>query len=97
MKSKALVVVLALAVSLAGCIYTHVSMPLSTELDKTELGTKQGEASMYSVLWLVAWGDAGSAAAAKNGGITVLRHMDREFEAVLFGVYTRLTTVVYGD
>lgn len=84
-------------ISAGGCIYTHVTMPLSTELNKTNLGHKQGEASMYSVLWLFAWGDAGAARAAKDGDITVLTHMDRDVLAVLFGVYSRVTTIVYGD
>ena len=92
-----LAAVVVAAVMLTGCVYTHVTMPLSIELNKTDLGHKQGEAAMYSVLWLVAWGDAGAAAAAKNGGITVLMHMDREFKSVMFGLYTRTTTVVYGD
>ncbi len=82
---------------LNGCIYTHVTMPYSTELNKTELGQKRGTASFQSVLWLFAWGDAGAAAAAKDGGITVLRHMDREFMYVLFGIYQSQTTIVYGD
>jgi hypothetical protein len=72
-------------------------MPLGTELNKTQLGQKQGKASMYSYIWLFAFGDAGAAKAAKNGDIAVMTHMDREFEAVLFGIYTRTTTVVYGD
>ena len=95
------VVVVALIVCsllmLSGCIYTHVTMPLSTELNKTELGHKRGEASMYSYLWLVALGDAGAAAAAKQGGITVLTHMDREYLMIFYGIYTRQTTIVYGD
>ncbi len=93
-----LILLLVLAAFLAtGCVYTHVTMPLSTELNKTELGHKQGESSTYSVLWLFAWGDAGTAAAARNGGINVLTHMDREVQSVLFGIYTRTTTIVYGD
>jgi hypothetical protein len=52
---------------------------------------------MYSVLWLFAWGDAGAAAASKNGGITTLTHMDREVYSILFGIYSRHTTIVYGD
>ncbi len=84
-------------IMLNGCIYTHVTMPYSTELNKTELGQKQGAASFQSVLWLFAWGDAGAAAAAKNGGITTLRYMDREFRYILFGIYQSQTTIVYGD
>ncbi len=90
-------VVLLVAVLMSGCIYTHVTMPLSTELNKTELGHKRGEASMYSYIWLVALGDAGAATAAKQGGITVMTHMDREYQSVLYGIYTKTTTIIYGD
>lgn len=82
---------------LNACMYTHVTVPLSTELNKTELGQKQGHSSMYSLFWLFAWGDAGAATAAKKGGINVMTHMDREFKSVLFGIYTRTTTVTYGN
>jgi hypothetical protein len=85
------------AVVLSGCVYARVTLPYGTELNRTELGQKQGSASFYSVLWLFARGDAGAAAAAKQGGITTLTHMDRELYSVLFGIYTRHTTIVYGD
>jgi hypothetical protein len=91
------VIALCMLLALNGCVYTHVTMPYSTELNKTELGQKQGEASFYSMLWLFAWGDAGAATAARNGGISTLMHMDREFHSVLFGIYTRTSTIVYGD
>jgi len=81
---------------LPGCLYSHVTLPYSTDLNKTDLGHKKGEASTYSVLWLVAWGNAGSAAAAQSGGITTLNHMDQELLVVLFGLYMRHTTIVYG-
>lgn len=98
MKQLFLMVVLAtVIVATSGCIYTHVTIPLSTELNKTDLGHKQGESSLYSLVWLFAWGDAGAASAAKNGGITVLTHMDRDVLSILFGVYSRVTTIVYGD
>lgn len=85
-----------LLLALSGCAYIHVTMPLSTDLNQTELGDKRGESSIYSVLWLFAWGDGGAATAAKNGGITVMTHMDREVTSVLFGLYTKTTTLVYG-
>ncbi len=98
MKAFTLLVITVFVVcTLVGCVYTNITMPLSTELNKTELGSKKGEASSYSVIWLFAWGDAGAAAAAKDGKITVMTHMDREILSVLFGIYTRMTTVVYGD
>ncbi len=98
MKTIALLMILILtAFTLTGCLYAHFTMPLSTELNKTDLGHKQGESTIYSVLWLFAWGDGGAAAAAKNGGVTVMTHMDREFYSILFGIYTSTTTIVYGD
>jgi hypothetical protein len=41
------------------------------------LGQKKGTAKMHSVLWLVAWGDASTQAAAKDGGISTVNHLDR--------------------
>jgi hypothetical protein len=98
MKLAMLIMTLVLAaIMLTGCLYSHVTLPYGTELNKTELGHKKGTACLYSVLWLFAWGDAGAAAASKNGGITTLTHMDRETYSLLFGIYTRHTTIVYGD
>lgn len=85
------------AVLLSGCFYAHVLTPLDTNADKTVLGQKTGKAASYSVLWAAAWGDAGTAAAAKNGGITTVNHMDREIYSVFFGIYTETTTIVYGE
>ncbi len=98
MKKTIMAVTMILVLSiLSGCLYSHVTVPLSTNLDKTDLGHKKGEASIYSVLWLFAWGDSGGATAAKNGGISTMTHMDREMYVILFGIYTRTTTIVYGD
>ncbi len=80
-----------------GCIYSSVQSPLDTDFDKTTMGTKIGESHFQSLLWLVAWGDAGSKAAADNGGITTIHHADVHVKTVLFGLYSRVTTVVYGD
>jgi len=80
----------------SGCAYLHTQRPLSVNFNKTEVGTKEGRASSYSILWLVAWGDAGTKAAAQNGHITVLEAEDTEVLAVLLGCYTRMTTVAYG-
>ena len=89
-------VVLFLAMA-SGCAYVHTQMPLTDQYHKTELGTKVGRSNAYSVLWLVAWGDAGAKAAADNGNIKVIHCADREVKVVLMGLYTRATTVVYGD
>ncbi len=84
-------------VLLTGCFYAHVKQPLDTNVDKTVLGQKTGAATSYSVLWVAAWGDAGTQAAAQNGGITTVNHMDKEIYSIFFGIYTRMTTIVYGD
>ena len=91
------VVVVCSFLLLSGCLYTNVLTPFDTDLNKTELGAKKGTASNQSVLWLVAWGDASTAAAAKEGGIKTINHMDREVFSILFGLYTKTTTIVYGD
>lgn len=81
---------------LTGC-FVNIKIPLDTDLDRTRLGTKVGEASSQGVIWLFQWGDAGTQAAAKQGGITTITHADRAIFTLLFGVYTRQTTIVYGD
>lgn len=92
-----LLLVLILSLLLPGCLYTNIQRPLGTEYHQTELGDKTGQASEYSLLWLVAWGDAGSKAAAENGNLKVIRHADIRVFSLLFGLYTEVTTVVYGD
>ena len=83
--------------ALPGCIYSHIRHTLDEDLQETKLGAKTGRASNQQVLGLVAWGDASSQAAAKNGGITVLNHADEEWLSILWFVYARQTTIVYGD
>lgn len=85
------------ALCLQACAYSHVQRPLDTDYDSTSLGSKVGRAHIQSALWLFAWGDAGSKAAADQGGITVIKHADTESTIILFGLYSKITTVVYGD
>ena len=91
------IVFLLVSVLFSGCAYTNVQRPLGTEFNKTELGAKTGRSSNQSVLWLVAWGDGGTKAAAENGNIKVIRHADTRIFSVLFGLYSKVTTIVYGD
>ncbi|HET6204734.1 MAG TPA: TRL domain-containing protein [Planctomycetota bacterium] len=83
--------------ALPGCFYLHTRSTLDTDLDKTTLGSKVGESHHQGILWAVAWGDAGTKAAAENGGIKVINHADQEMLMVFFGAYYRYTTIVYGD
>jgi TRL-like protein family len=84
-------------VLMPACVYGNFGHPLDTDVDNTQFGSKVGESSMHSVLWLVAWGDSGTNAAAKEAGITTVKHMDQRTTYVLFGLYYRNTTIVYGD
>ena len=47
------------------------------------------------ILGLVAWGDASAEAAAKDGGITIIEHVDYEYMNILF-IYQRFTTIAHG-
>jgi TRL (tRNA-associated locus)-like protein len=82
---------------LSGCLFADVMIPLDTNLDETKLGTKTGESTSQAVLWLVAWGDSGTHAAAQAAGITTILHADQRIFSVLFGLYSKRTVVVYGD
>jgi hypothetical protein len=86
-----------LSVLLSGCFYTDIRFPMDRDLASTNLGPRRGTSSMHSVAWLFAWGDAGTEAAAREGGITTLTHMDQRYVSVLFGLYTRSDTIVYGE
>ncbi len=88
---------LVLATSLTGCVFTNIKTPYDTDLDKTQIGEKKGESSYQAWLWLVAWGDAGTDAAARDGDVKVLTHMDRQIISILFGLYFKEKTIVYGD
>ncbi len=88
--------VLGAALLLPSC--AHFTTPLDENLDETTLGDKVGRAEWQSVLGLVAWGDAGTKAAAADGGISTIRHADQEVFALGYGLfYMRTTTIVYGD
>jgi hypothetical protein len=89
--------ILLASAALSGCLYVNATSPLDTNMNRTPLGTKTGEASRHSVLWLVAWGDGGSDAAARNGGLKVIHNADTRTQFYFFGVYARATTIVYGD
>ncbi|MBW2739474.1 MAG: hypothetical protein JRE64_11640 [Deltaproteobacteria bacterium] len=98
LKSKILLaIVLVIIFTGSSCAYVNIKTPFDIDLNRTDLGSKKGIASSYSVLWLVSWGDASYAAAARNGDITVLKHADQEMQQVLLGLYTRWRVIVYGD
>ncbi len=69
----------------------------------TSFGTKKGTAQVQYIrdilitgLPLASWGSASIQDAARDGGITHVRHADYEVMNVL-GLYVEFTTIVYGD
>lgn len=92
-----LLLLITVATGLNGCLYANVKTPLDIDADKTTIGSKVGTSSIQSVLWLVAWGDASTKAAAEAGSISVVQHMDSESFSILFGLYSKHTTIVYGE
>ena len=91
------ILILSLISLQTGCLYLDTKVPLDTDVSVTKLGDKQGISTVRSVLWLVSWGDGGTEAAAKNGGITTINHLDSHVYMILFGLYTRVDTIAYGD
>ena len=78
-------------------MYSDIKYPLDTDVNNTELGSKVGVASFQTALWLFAWGDAGTAAAAAQGNIKVIKHLDSQKKFIFFGAYSKVTTIAYGD
>jgi len=89
-----LFIILFFAVS---CAFVNIKTPYDVDINNTDFGSKIGTAKAYSLLWLVSWGDASYAAAAKNGNIKIMKHADQEVQQILLGLYTRWSVVVYGD
>jgi hypothetical protein len=92
-----ILILLLLVTLLNGCVYTNVVIPLDEDVWETKLGEKKGVSATHSILGLVAWGDAGTLAAARAGNINIIHHMDMGVESYLFGVYSKRETIVYGD
>ena len=80
---------------LNGSIYTSVTYP-SLGGSTAGPGMKRGESSASSILGIVATGDAGVEAAARNGNITKIHTADTHASSVL-GIYATYTTVVTGE
>lgn len=104
-KSCILATVCAAAIITTGCvsapfeppmgIYSDVTAPLSTE-GMIAVGSKSGEASARTILGLVATGDCSIAAAARNGGLKQITHVDYKYKNIL-GIVQKTTVVVYGE
>ncbi len=90
---------------MSGC-YTMPNAPVMAPIVVDEKGpvagfsndtaaTKVGKAEAEGIL-IFATGDASIQAAANNGGISEIHHVDSEVLNVL-GIYSRNQTIVYGE
>lgn len=79
-----------------GFIYSDFASPLQVDYNKAAVSSKMGEAVCEDVLGWVAVGDASVHAAAASKGITQINTVDYKFWNIL-GIYSKFTTVVYGD
>jgi len=79
-----------------GFVFTNYQAPLDVDQAKTTVAPKTGEASSYSILFLVAWGDASIQTAAQQGGLQTIESADYSFVNVL-GLYQEYTTIVHGS
>jgi len=79
-----------------GLLFANTKAPMDVDTDKTETGTKIGEASTLSILSLFTFGDCSINAAAQNGNLKTVNHVDYSYTNVL-GVYQNFTTIAYGD
>lgn len=84
-----------------GLIYqdvtTNATLINKDTSENESIGAKSGKACAYSILGLVAWGDAGIRAAARNGGITKVKAMDMENFQIVGPVWMESCTLVHGD
>jgi len=78
-----------------GLIISDVKGPV-TVVTSTTPGPKTGKSVATTILGLVAYGDTGVEAAARNGGITRIMTVDYDSRNIL-GVYARFTTIVTGE
>jgi len=81
-----------------GGLYTRVEAPLDLNSQGGKgVGPRYGEASVHAVMGLWSTGDASVEAAARNGGISRINHVDYRYRSLLWGLVTEFTTVVRGE
>ncbi|MGD1000850.1 MAG: TRL-like family protein [Candidatus Brocadiia bacterium] len=76
-----------------GILYNDQKAPL---FGGKEIGSKEGRASTYTLLFLVGWGDSSVTAAARDAGISEVKQLNYQMFSIL-GLYQRYTTIVRGD
>ncbi len=77
----------------SGAFYTDVKDGFAVTSNSGS--TKVGTATVTGYLGVYAAGDASIEAAAKNGGVTAIHHVDYHSTSIL-GIINTYTTIVYG-
>ena len=90
----------ALALLLAGCIYSHTVVPLTFNRDATEVAKSNsqatGEIEQIQLYVTVQAGDNGIGEVAKRHGMETVYYADLETKSVLFGIWRKDIIHVYG-
>lgn len=79
-----------------GIVYSSYNTPGSIA-DATVKPLKTGKACTDGVLWLAAWGNAGTNDAMQNGGITKLANVQYSNYSILSGLYSEYCTIATGE
>ena len=79
-----------------GIIYSEYNTPGSIA-DAQVKPDKTGMACTHGVLWIAAWGDAGTNDAMVNGGITKLANVQYSNLSILSGLWSTYCTVAKGE
>jgi hypothetical protein len=79
-----------------GLLFTLVEAPITTTYKDTTIGPLKGESTSHQALWLVAFGNAGVAEAARNGRIDRVNHVEYRYMNLL-QLYQGFTIIAYGE
>ena len=58
---------------------------------------KAGKSCTKGVLWIAAWGDAGTDTSMRNGGISKIATVEYTNYSILSGLYSEYCTLTYGE
>lgn len=78
-------------------MFCHWKVPLTTNMNNVELGSKQGKSTAVSILDLWTDGSMSVADAAKKAGINKIKFVEYEYDNKFFFMYQKATVIVYGD
>ncbi|MBN1476838.1 hypothetical protein JXA47_08795 [Candidatus Sumerlaeota bacterium] len=79
-----------------GLLFSNIESTIDIDTDETDLGSRRGESSSYAALGLFSFGKASVAAAAEEGDVLIINHVDYAYLNVI-GLFQRFTVIVYGD